>query len=96
MDLGPIPPQLAPTAETSATVYVEGGSGPQPQHIRPDVDPEIAQMDAVVTGRDIFGRCTRRRRPVTHANLPYRPKSGDPEVIEEILERKSCAPLRIP
>ena len=56
MDLGPIPPQLAPIVETSATVYVEGGSGPQPQRGGADVDPEIAQMDAVVASRDIFGR----------------------------------------
>jgi hypothetical protein len=57
MDLGPTSLDVAPVARKPiGNVHVEGGSGPQPPHAAPDVDPEIAEMDATVGGRDIFGR----------------------------------------
>jgi hypothetical protein len=37
-------------------VHVEGGSGPQPSMPASDVDPVIAEMDAVEPPRDAFGR----------------------------------------
>jgi hypothetical protein len=59
MDLGEIPRLdgvRERRTEVRNVVHVEGGSGPQPSDHRPPVDPEIAQIDAMGTRRDSFGR----------------------------------------
>jgi hypothetical protein len=45
--------------DAPARVHTEGGSTPAPQAIRPDVDPEIAAIDAAGERRDAFGRIRR-------------------------------------
>jgi hypothetical protein len=46
----------AQAASRIGPVHVEGGSTPPPPDRSPHVDPVIAEMDATMPGRDLFGR----------------------------------------